>query len=361
TIRIVSNVHQIFHSSDPPPKKSRGKGLQGKKTADTPIKEVKVFEESDPEPAKRKTSSKRRVKKNVTLSADDNIISNDPNAALELAKSTSQTKAEEAKAARKVHATHARIVTESVLEYAKKKFGGKSSKSEAADIMQALKERKKSDKRQSGTRDSHKGTGTIPRVPDESTVVSTTSSEGSGTKPGVPNEEKDITKKKVILEWGDEYDDNDDVEKDDKDGDTDDEGSDHVSDTQDADDEDDETKSDDDIYNYKIRVRKDEDEEMINVEVGDSDKESIISSVQQTPTPIPTQPIIANAPTITTVIPESNALTTIELRVTKLEKDVSELKTNDHFTEAFTVLKSQVPTVVDSYLDTKVEDVFQKE
>nr|GFC61551.1 hypothetical protein [Tanacetum cinerariifolium] len=86
---IKYSTHQI-----PPPKKSRGKGLQGKKTADTPIKEVKVSEESDPKPAKRKTSSKRRVKKNVTLSADDNIISNDPNAALELAKSTSQTKAE---------------------------------------------------------------------------------------------------------------------------------------------------------------------------------------------------------------------------------------------------------------------------
>ncbi|GJZ63571.1 hypothetical protein Tco_0619992 [Tanacetum coccineum] len=84
---------------------------------------------------------------------------------------------------------------------------------------------------------------------------------------------------KVILEWGDkqdsEYsdDDNDDVENDDKDGDSDDEGDDHISDTQDADDEDVETKSDeDDIYKYKIRVRKDEDEEMINTEVDDSDK-----------------------------------------------------------------------------------------
>ncbi|GKG50481.1 hypothetical protein Tco_0521581, partial [Tanacetum coccineum] len=75
--------------------------------------------------AKKKTSGKRRVKKKVTLSADDNIISNDPDATLELAKSISQTKAEEAKAARKVHATHARIVT----KYAKKNSGGRSSKS----------------------------------------------------------------------------------------------------------------------------------------------------------------------------------------------------------------------------------------
>ncbi|GKC87240.1 hypothetical protein Tco_1147889, partial [Tanacetum coccineum] len=41
----------------------------------------------------------------------------------------------------------------------------------------------------------------------------------------------------------------------------------------DADDEDDETESgENDIYKYKIRVPKDEDEEMINVEFDDSDK-----------------------------------------------------------------------------------------
>ncbi|GKE52005.1 hypothetical protein Tco_1487161, partial [Tanacetum coccineum] len=79
--------------------------------------------------AKKKTASRRVVKKKVTLSADDNIIFNDPDAALELAKSISQTEAEEAEAVRKVHATHARIVTESIPESAKKKSGGRSSKS----------------------------------------------------------------------------------------------------------------------------------------------------------------------------------------------------------------------------------------
>ncbi|GJZ52105.1 hypothetical protein Tco_0606620 [Tanacetum coccineum] len=81
--------------------------------------------EPEPEPVKRKTSSKRRVKKKVTLSADDNIISDDPDTALELGKSISKTEAEEAEAARQVHATHARIVTESVPEPTKRR---KSSK-----------------------------------------------------------------------------------------------------------------------------------------------------------------------------------------------------------------------------------------
>ncbi|GKD54554.1 hypothetical protein Tco_1287941, partial [Tanacetum coccineum] len=362
---------------------------------------VDVFEESEPElePAKKKNSSKRRVKKKVTLSADDNIISDDPDAALELAKSISQTEVEEAEAARKVHATHARIVIESVPKSAKKKSGGRCASSltpaeqEATDIMQALKERD-------------------------------------------PDVDKDITKEKVIIEWGDEQDskhsddDNDDVEKDDKDGDADDEG-DHIGDTQDADDEDVKTESDEeDIYKYKIRVRKDKDEEMINSEVDDSNKgdEEIIDAVkvdaeknsevkddakktelppsssslsvdqillevkiqsevphtqspsvlsvhvyviskptvptpvqespstattttlpppivsttpsvpQQTTTPIPTPTITIDAPTVTTVVPESNALTTVELRVAKLEKDVSELKTIDHSNKALAIL-----------------------
>nr|GFA18189.1 hypothetical protein [Tanacetum cinerariifolium] len=89
--KIISNVHQIFNSSDSTQEEQR----------------------------------KRRVKNKVTLSADDNIISDDPDAALELAKSISQTEAEEAKAARKVHATHAKIVTGS----AKKNSSGRSSKS----------------------------------------------------------------------------------------------------------------------------------------------------------------------------------------------------------------------------------------
>nr|GFA81483.1 hypothetical protein [Tanacetum cinerariifolium] len=65
-------------------------------------------------------------------------------------------------------------------------------------------------------------------------IVSATSSERTGTKPGVPDEEKDITEENVILEWGSEQ--------------------------------------ENDIYKYKICVRKDEDEEMLNAEVKDSDK-----------------------------------------------------------------------------------------
>nr|GEY68498.1 hypothetical protein [Tanacetum cinerariifolium] len=112
---------------------------------------------------------------------------------------------------------------------------------EAIDTMQALKESKKTSRRQPGTRGSSEGTCRISGVPDNSTVISTTSSEGTGTKLGVPDEEKD------------------------NDGNTDDEDEDddHISDSQDNDDEDAKTESDEDeIYKYKIQVHKDMDVEM---------------------------------------------------------------------------------------------------
>ncbi|GJT83166.1 hypothetical protein Tco_1057508 [Tanacetum coccineum] len=151
----------------------------------------------------------------------DNIVPK-PDLALELGKSISLTEAEEEAVAREVHATHARIVSESEPEptqrrqsgiafrdsfIVSKKRSSDSSKKlkgiqtltpaeqEAADIMKALKESKKMSKRQPGTGGSNEGTGNILGVPDESTVVSRASSEGTGSKPGVPDEEK------LILEW----------------------------------------------------------------------------------------------------------------------------------------------------------------
>ncbi|GJV94381.1 hypothetical protein Tco_1545958 [Tanacetum coccineum] len=196
----------------------------------------------------------------------------------------------------------------------------------------------------------------------------------------------------------------DEEEKKDINGDVDD---DHISDIQDTDDEDAKTESEsDEIYKYKIQVKKDVDVEMVKAETvehenkekdemtdaakadaektaeekGDAEldgnamtsnyqvKEStefplpysslFVSSgfalsppdvtatiliVQQTTTPIPTPPITTEAPTITTTVLESDALTVVQLSVAKLEKDVFELKKINHSAEAFASLKSQVP------------------
>ncbi|GJZ27232.1 retrovirus-related pol polyprotein from transposon TNT 1-94 [Tanacetum coccineum] len=330
---------------------------------------------------KKKTYSKRRVKKKVTLSANENIISDGPDAALELAKSISQIEAEEAKeaeAARKTKLKGAPSLT--------------PEEQEDADIMQALKESKKTSKRQPSTRGSNEGTSSKPRVPDESTIVSTTSNEGTGGKPGVPDEEKNITE-----------------ENDDKDGDADDEGDDHISDTQDADDEDAETESDkDDIFKYKIRVRKDEDEEMINAKVDDSDKgfgdqilklsfdSSLVSIVKdttdakinsllevmihsevphtQSPSVLSVPVFVISEPTIPTPVqetpstatktslPPSSITTTPSVpQQTKTLIPIPTI-TTDAPTITIAVPKSnaltasQVPSVVDNYLGSKVGD-----
>ncbi|GKC38374.1 hypothetical protein Tco_1050758, partial [Tanacetum coccineum] len=261
-----------------------------------------------------------------------------------------------------------------------------------ADIMQALKERKKTSKRQ----------------------------------PGVPGEEKDITKENVILEWGSEQESEyskkdklDDEEKDDKEVYADDEGDDHISDTQDTDDEDDELnlmkmisisdEEDSDAAKADAKKTKEAKDDSKKAELPPINSSLSISLVphiqspsilrvpiyvifepivltlvqetssaapvttlplpsisttqpapQQTTTPIPTPPIITDAPTITTAIPESDTLSVVQLRVAKLEKDASELKNVDHSATTIATLKSQVPTVVYDYLGSKLGDSLQK-
>ncbi|GJV97475.1 hypothetical protein Tco_1549052 [Tanacetum coccineum] len=164
----------------------------------------------------------------------DNIIP-ELDVALKLGKSMSLTKAAEEEAARQVHATHERIVTESNPEPARRRPSGITfrdnsgvsnkmspnlsqkikgvqiltpEKQLAADIMQALKDSRKTSISQSLTRGSSEGTGVSPRVPNKSTVIPTNSSEGTGTKPRVLNKEKVTSEAKadVILDWGSEQD-----------------------------------------------------------------------------------------------------------------------------------------------------------
>ncbi|GKE30407.1 hypothetical protein Tco_1445791, partial [Tanacetum coccineum] len=195
----------------------------------------------------------------------------------------------------------------------------------------------------------------------------------------------------------------DDEEKDDKESD--------------ADDEDDETESDeDDIYKYKILVCKDENEEMLNAEVEDSNKgdeevtdatkadaektselkdyakktelpltssslsvslgfgdqflklssdSSLVSTVKETTdadiNSLLEPSVLTPSMATVTTLPPPFVSTTPSLRFAKLEKDVSELKKIDLSDEALATLKTQVSSAVDNYLGSKVGDVFQKE
>nr|GEU63248.1 retrovirus-related Pol polyprotein from transposon TNT 1-94 [Tanacetum cinerariifolium] len=130
---------------------------------------------------KRKTGSKRKSKKKVSIFVDVNII-HELDVALELGKSISSAKAEEEEeVVRRVYATHEHLVSKSdepSSEPANRPTGRR--RQYAAYRMQALKANKNSSKSQPYTRGSSKGVGGVtPEVLDESTVILTTSSEGT--------------------------------------------------------------------------------------------------------------------------------------------------------------------------------------
>ncbi|GJW79265.1 hypothetical protein Tco_0140947 [Tanacetum coccineum] len=320
-------------------------------------------------------------------------------------KSISSTEATEEEAARQVHATHARFVTESVPGSAKRRASGINiretsqgsmkvsfkvsqnlqgvqsltlEEQEVADILQALKESKKTSRRQPCTRGSSEGIGRQPGVPDESIVVSANSSEGTESE---YSEEEQSEEEEI--DWINSEE--DDKKKDNTDND-------RSIDLEMTDDE----ETDDEVLQGKEQTNddEDEDEEMTNAEVEDSGKgfgdqflkisfdTSLIGSVKdttdaeiillldikiqsevphiQSPSILRVPVSTTESPTITTTVPESDALIAVQLRVSKLEKDVSELMKIDHSTEALPTLKSQVPTVVDNYLGSKLDDSLYK-
>ncbi|GKG03799.1 hypothetical protein Tco_0314186, partial [Tanacetum coccineum] len=73
---------------------------------------------------------------------------------------------------------------------------------------------------------------------------------------------------------------------------------------------------------------------------------------------VTTPPINTEATSITTTLPEITPFIALRLRVAKLEQDMSEVKKTDHSTAILASIKSQVPTVVDKYLGTKLDDAL---
>nr|GFC83833.1 hypothetical protein [Tanacetum cinerariifolium] len=147
----------------------------------------------------------------------------------------------------------------------------------AIDIMQALKESKKTSRRQPSTGGSSEGTGRIPGVLDESTVVFATLSDETGTKPRVLDEKKVTSKANVDTDEEEEKKDDDFKSiNHEKTGDkeTDDEFM-HSSEYVQTDDE----ETNDEFVQGDEQVNKDEDEEMINAKDADmrnSDEEILM-------------------------------------------------------------------------------------
>ncbi|GJS24216.1 hypothetical protein Tco_0452848 [Tanacetum coccineum] len=73
---------------------------------------------------------------------------------------------------------------------------------------------------------------------------------------------------------------------------------------------------------------------------------------------VTTPPINTEATSIIITLPEITSFIALQLRVAKLEQDMSEVKKTDHSAAVLASIKSQVPIVVDKYLGTKLDDAL---
>ncbi|GJS80241.1 hypothetical protein Tco_0730122 [Tanacetum coccineum] len=71
-------------------------------------------------------------------------------------------------------------------------------------------------------------------------------------------------------------------------------------------------------------------------------------------------PINTEATTITTSLPEITPFIALQLRVARLEQEMSEVKKTDLSADVLASIRSQVPTAVDNYLGTKLDDALLK-
>ncbi|GJS70140.1 hypothetical protein Tco_0702981 [Tanacetum coccineum] len=285
-------------------------------TGQIPLKKSRV---------KRKTSSKKESRRK---SDDDNIISDDPDTALELGKSIRKTKAEEAEAARQVHATHARIVTESVPEPTKRRKLGKVTfdppkklkgvpsltpkEQEAADIMQALKESTKTSNRQPVLEAQVMEHGTNTRVPPKECTSSLFYLKLKEPL-RIAKLEKDVSDlKKIDL-------------------------------------------SAEALAALKTQVPEVKDDAK-KTELPLTSSSLSVSSAIVTTLPPPSISTTPSVPQKTKTLIPTPTITTDALIITTADSEFDTLSA-----EALTALKTQVPSVVDNYLGSKVRDVFQKE
>ncbi|GKD56014.1 hypothetical protein Tco_1289401 [Tanacetum coccineum] len=145
---------------------------------------------------------------------------------------------------------------------------------ETADTIKALKESKKTSRRQSGIGGSSEGTGVSPRVLDDSIVVLATLSEGTCTIPESEYSEEDKRDDDETIEWVDTE------EEEEKKDDDDDKSIDlEKTDTKETENESvhsgkyvqtDDKETDDEFVHGDEPVNDDEDEEMKNAEVEES-------------------------------------------------------------------------------------------
>ncbi|GKC01945.1 hypothetical protein Tco_0993555, partial [Tanacetum coccineum] len=107
----------------------------------------------------------------------------------------------------------------------------------------------------------------------------------------------------------------------------------------------------DDTYNFGDQFLYDKPTE------DDQEKSKVIEESDST---IPDSNVNSSTTIITTSLPEITPFIALQLRVARLEQEMSEVKKTDHSADVLASIKSQVPTVVDKYLGTKLDDALLK-
>nr|GEV39692.1 hypothetical protein [Tanacetum cinerariifolium] len=170
-----------------PPKKGRGNRAHGTKATVIPKKATADPKKKLP---KKKESKKKVSHKQSSITADGNILQ-DPDEALKLGKSVSQTEAKTAKMNHKVN-QHIGQLAE-----------GNPEELPSETLHKAIKASKRERRFQHQSGGSSEGAGITPEVLDESIRKSTVSYEGAGISPKVLDEAKDKSKAQADEdEWG---------------------------------------------------------------------------------------------------------------------------------------------------------------
>ncbi|GKF21124.1 hypothetical protein Tco_0069762, partial [Tanacetum coccineum] len=90
----------------------------------------------------------------------------------------------------------------------------------------------------------------------------------------------------------------------------------------------------------------------------DQEKSKVVDEFDSTIPDLSHQTVTSTPPVIAPVTDFSSPIPSSLLRVARLEQEMSEVKKTDHSANVLALIKSQVPTIVDKYLGTKLDDAL---
>ncbi|GKE10002.1 hypothetical protein Tco_1413553 [Tanacetum coccineum] len=328
-----------------------------------------------PKKARKWKQPASALKKNTSFTIDDNIISNDPDAALEFAKSINKTESTGKRRKTSVTIRNTLAVTKKKTPIQTQKLEGIEMLSEATFLEEAqmkkaikLSKRETSFHHQKGG--SSEGAGSKLEVPDESKAKRKDTNEGDGSKPEVPDVSKAMSsdQESENESWRKSEDDNDVRQSDDERIESDDDKSIDINkemyddvnlELKDAE-LFDEGKGDEEMTDAEKVNAEEAKQEVASAKVQDEVQATTTTALATQKEKIYAPRSISSRSVSLNYVPESKTLSAIHLRISDLEKEVQELNQVDHSITLLAIIKSEVPMAVKEYLGTTLGDALHK-